>query len=61
VADLRQSIEEKKKEIKSIGDKVDKDLNKSLLKASKNTNVNIRDIFSNTHKTNNQNINNFNQ
>ena len=39
----------------------DKDLNKSLLKATKTNNVNIRDIFSSTPKTNNQNVNNLNQ
>lgn len=59
MADLRQNIEDKKKEIKSIGDQIDKDLNKSLLKASKNT-VNIRDIFSAAPKTNNQNVNQLN-
>ena len=57
---MRQSIDEKKKEIKSIGDQIDKDLNKSLMKASKNNTVNIRDIFSATPKTNNQVVNQLN-
>lgn len=39
-------INNHKKEIKNIGDQIDRDLNKSLIKASKQQTVNIRDIFS---------------
>ncbi len=59
--ELRQVITNKKKEIKSIGDQLDKDLNKSLLKAAKPNSVNIRDIFSATPKTNSQKVNNLNE
>jgi hypothetical protein len=62
VNELQLSTSEKKKEIKSIGDKIDKDLNKSLLRATRQNSVNIRDIFSATPtKSNNQQVNLLNE
>jgi hypothetical protein len=46
MTEIRDNITNKKKEIKSIGEQIDKDLNKSIMKASKQPTVNIRDIFS---------------
>ena len=58
VNELRAQLLEKKKEIKSIGEQVDRDLNKSLLKTnSKQAVVNIRDIFSAPPKSNNPQLN----
>ena len=58
---MRANIDSNKKEIKAIGDKIDKDLNKSLLKASKPNTVNIRDIFSSVPKSKNQRVNDLNE
>lgn len=46
ISEIRGIIANKKKEIKSIGEQIDRDLNKSIMKASKQPTVNIRDIFS---------------
>lgn len=61
VASLKESVVERKKEIKSIGEQIDKDLNKSLLRTAKQNTVSIRDIFSAPPKTNNKRINEINE
>lgn len=52
---------DKKKELKNIGEQIDKDLNKTLLKTNKQNTVNIRDIFSAPPKTNNKKLNDLNE
>ena len=60
--ELRAQLLEKKKEIKTIGEQVDRDLNKSLFKAnSKQTVVSIRDIFSAPPKSTNPQLNALNE
>ena len=59
---MKELISERKKELKGIGDKVDKDLNKSLFKVkgeggSASNAINLRDIFSAPPKSNNHTIN----
>lgn len=59
-AALKETVAERKKDIKSIGEQIDKDLNKSLLRTTKQSTVSIRDIFSAPPKTNNKRINDLN-
>lgn len=56
---LKDQISERKNEIKNIGQQIDKDLNKTLLKTKPNA-VNIRDIFSAPPKSNNKVVNELN-
>lgn len=59
---MRENIANKKKEIKNIGEQIDRDLNKSIMKASKQSTVNIRDIFSaKATNTDNKKINILNE
>jgi hypothetical protein len=61
VGQLKEIVNDKKKEIKSIGEQIDKDLNKSLFKSTKQSTVSIRDIFSAPPKTSNKRINDLNE
>lgn len=58
---IRETVGEKKKEIKNINEIIDKDLNKTLFKANKQNGVNIRDIFSGVVKSSNKKINDLNE
>lgn len=59
---MKENLGEKKKELKNIGEQIDKDLNKTLMnKTNKANTVNIRDIFSAPPKTNNKKLNELNE
>jgi predicted nucleic acid-binding Zn-ribbon protein len=53
-------VAERKREIKEVGDQIDRDLNKSLMRAAKQSTVSIRDIFS-APKSSSKRINELNE